>query len=370
MTCLVDRHDEATLVKGLKGSPDSFNTLHFKMLVQLRRGLLDNLCAVYLTSGIHGISISNSEATNAASIVETTSTISRMLPAFRKVVGNVTSGTVSDYLCSTWAQNVKLNSRFSCLPREKDERIVSEDDLEVISTSDVSGLSASYFRMVKMILIKAAWQPDQTKEEGSEVSSRRSSALMDLLVQCNAKVESKESGQIARRDRSDASCAFETFEEHLHICEDEATALELIDILSVLSSSYSELAPRALEACWRVLHTVYTVPRREAIDSKGNDVPQVFQYAIESQKRPQLVDRVLSATIVKTATVDAKSTQDGAMLQHSVLLFWSLAAWFPSTIGRPSFDYLSKLTDELAHFLGSLEDRGRERQATSVQVCW
>lgn len=96
MTCLVDMNDEAILVTGLKGSPDSFNTLYFKMLVHLRRGLLDNLCVVYPACS-HYTSIGTCEATNSASIVKTASTVSRMLPVFRKVAGAANSGTVSDY---------------------------------------------------------------------------------------------------------------------------------------------------------------------------------------------------------------------------------------------------------------------------------
>lgn len=75
------------LVEGLKGPSDTKNQLQFKMIVELRRGLLDHLSAVYLTSAVHNVPTDDHAAGSVASLIDTASTVSRMLPAFRKAVG-------------------------------------------------------------------------------------------------------------------------------------------------------------------------------------------------------------------------------------------------------------------------------------------
>ena len=309
MTCLVDKNDEDTLKGGLKGFSDSVTPLQFKMIVQLRRDLLDNLCAVY--AGSVSYANNENEVTITESIIETASAVSRMLPEFRKVA--------------------------------------SSDDMGLVSACDMSGLSSSYFRLVKRILEQATKEVDPiNKKDSSRIS------LMNVFVKCAQKMEDTKPSTTEKRDEIDILVAFNVFEEHLHVCEDEATALELVDTLSMLSLSDSTLALRAIEACWRVLHTIYTVPRREAINSISTDIPQVFRYAVDSTKRHELVARILSATIVKTASNETKITQDNDMLQKTVLLLWGLSARFPSTIGQQSFGYLSKLTNELEQFLGGI----------------
>jgi len=240
---------------------------------------------------------------------------------------------------------------------------------DVITTSDVSGLSSSYFRLVKKILIKATGQFDAARsgirgEEslGSKAGKRdgdfaspRSTTLMDLFAQCAMKMNAKDSIHGKQRDEFDIALAFNAFLDHLRLCEDEATALELIEILAILSSKEPELAHRTLEACWRVLHTVYTISHRHAIKSKGDDLPLTFQVALDPQNRCQLVNRVLVATIGKTAKSDAKNVQNNVMLRFGVLLLWSLTTQPPCTTFHYGFNYLSKLTDELQEFIDGID---------------
>ena len=250
----------------------------------------------------------------------------------------------------------------------------------MITTLDVSGLSSSYFRLVKKILIKAMGQSDATRFHvgpGERLTSEEkkcggdlvsgSANLMNVFVQCSMKMHATYSqatlSPAMNRGESGVAVAFNAFLSHLRICEDEATALELIDILSILSSKSSELAHRALEACWRVLHTVYSVSCGDANETNYDEVPRAFLNAVslvitsqksmlDSQNTGQLTERVLSATIVKTTTSGTKDAQENAVLQHGVLLMWGLTA---SWVDHCSFDYLSKLTSELVSFLDGID---------------
>ena len=81
--CLIDLNDETLLIEGLKASSRTVIPLDFKMIVELRRGLLDHLSAVCPTSEIHNVLINDI----LVRVLTTASTVSRMLPAFRKAVG-------------------------------------------------------------------------------------------------------------------------------------------------------------------------------------------------------------------------------------------------------------------------------------------
>lgn len=86
MRCLVDSGDEGALVDGLKASSSSGPPIQFKMILELRRSLLSHLSALYLRSAIHDASVGDSAMSEIASVIETASTISRMLPTFRKTL--------------------------------------------------------------------------------------------------------------------------------------------------------------------------------------------------------------------------------------------------------------------------------------------
>lgn len=251
--------------------------------------------------------------------------------------------------------------------QEHDESLVSDDEVDEITVSDVSGLSSSYFRVAKQILIKATGYGD---ERGPDIHGKTSSpskespggdgialsaptSLMDMLAQSFVESNATDSCHNTAPVGPSVSLVFKSFLHHLRICEDEATALELMDILSILSSKDSELTQRATEACWRVLHTVYTVSSRDVIESTGDDLPLTLQGALYTRNNHQLIDRVLSATIVKMATSDTKNAHDNGMLRHNVLLLWSLTARSPYLSG---FDYWSKLTSELARFLAGIDE--------------
>ena len=241
----------------------------------------------------------------------------------------------------------------------------------MITAVDASGLSSSYFRLVKKILIKAtdesntaginarlnvsATLDDQKSKDEAHLPG--SQTLLGTLVQCATKLNAVDLSHAAtmKADGSVIDFTFNTFLDHLRICEDEATALELLDILSILSSGSFALTERALEACWRALHTVYTISHRAVFGSKCNDLPRAFEVSSSFPGRTQMVQRILTATIVKTVASEIKNSQDSAMLRHGVLLLWGLTAQSPSKTVYLSLDYLSKLTTELVEFLDGID---------------
>jgi len=101
--CLVDVNDEALLIEGLKALSGNVNPPAFKMIVELRRSLLDHLSAVYPASVIHSDPIDDSAAASVVAVVKTASTVSRMFPQFRKAVGSARHGKVQlSSQCVTW----------------------------------------------------------------------------------------------------------------------------------------------------------------------------------------------------------------------------------------------------------------------------
>lgn len=247
----------------------------------------------------------------------------------------------------------------------------------MITVADVSGLSSSYFRLVKKILIKATDESNTSgfnspMTSGATADDRKqtdnhlpgSQTLLDSLIECATKMNAAHVDLSRAATTNDGGSVvvftFNTFLDHLRVCEDEATALELLDILSILSTGDFTLTERAIDACWRTLHTVYTVSHREVFGSKCKELPRAFEVSSSCSNRTQVVHKVLTATITKTATVETKNAQSYTMLRHGVLVLWGLTAQCPST--HLSLDYLSKLTTELVEFLDSIDD------ATSVET--
>lgn len=246
------------------------------------------------------------------------------------------------------------------------------------STFDISALSSSYFRLVKNILIKAKGAPEsrglhihqqegllneEKKCDGENTVLSCPDTLMDVFMHCTMKMNATNSNPLPLSQH--ACCltnAFNVLLEHLRICEDEASASELIDLLSILSSNQAALMNRTLEACWRVLHTVYASSRRNVINVHGDRPPHAFFEAITRaynkcqsqlaiQNKGHLVKRALSATIGRTAMSTTKNVQENAMLRRFLLVFWGLMARPSSSTSIHGFDYLSKLVDELERFL-------------------
>ena len=191
---------------------------------------------------------------------------------------------------------------------------------------------------------------------------------MDVIVNCTTKMNTKNSNP---SDLSQIACslthAFNVLLEHLRMCEDEASASELIDLLSILSSNQTTLMNLTLEACWRVLHTVYAKSRRDVVSLYGDRPPHSFLEAITRannksksqlamENKDHLVERALSATIVRTATSTAKNVQENAMLRRFLLVFWGLMARPSSSTSIHGFEYLSKLVDELERFLAGISN--------------
>lgn len=243
-----------------------------------------------------------------------------------------------------------------------EESLLSDDEMDAISASDVSALSSSYFRVAKMMLIKATGTEQLNENDRSKCRERSDRlhdsgvsssvcSLLDTIVKSS--IESNHSPSEESRGTIGVSVAFDIFLRHLRICEDEATALELLDILSILATNDTELAQRAAEACWRVLHTVYTVSNRELLlPATDDDQPRKFQDTLDSLNESDLVDEVLSATIIKTATSGTKNTRANDMLRKTVLLLWSLTAQLSDLSG---YGYWCKTTDELVQFLGDVD---------------
>lgn len=88
LRCLVDSNDEVALIDGLKASSAAATPRHFKMILGMRTSLLDHLSALLPRSAIHSIPIDDSDATSILSLIKTASTVSVLLPAFRKHLGS------------------------------------------------------------------------------------------------------------------------------------------------------------------------------------------------------------------------------------------------------------------------------------------
>lgn len=95
LKCLVDATDDAIIIDGLKSSSASESLLMVKMIVEMRRGLLDHLSLVYPSSSIHDAPFDENAVSSSASLIKMAFTISRMLPSFRKAIGGGTSAQVT-----------------------------------------------------------------------------------------------------------------------------------------------------------------------------------------------------------------------------------------------------------------------------------
>lgn len=237
---------------------------------------------------------------------------------------------------------------------------------------NVSDLSASYLRYIKRILIKAngatnsigplirrqGFADEEKKCDGDPALS----SLMDLFLQCTVEMRTTQSNsEKQNHGRLSFVGAYDILLERLQTCEDEASALELLDILSVLSLDHLGLANRTIEACWRILFTVYAVPSREVEGSDGHHsrpcgfseaatrILKRRKSAASKQNKHHLVERTLSETVLRTTTTSAQKVQKVAVLRSSILTMWGLMT--QSSTSVDGFDYLSKLIGEIERFL-------------------
>ena len=250
-----------------------------------------------------------------------------------------------------------------------DARVAEWDDM---GTDDVTALLSSYFRFIKCILTKAAEKGYFEKEKaprGITTSTPDTSNLMTSFLSSAIEISSNSQAftdSTARRARpSDIAHAFCAFIGHLHMCEDEATALELIDILSILSSDDADLVAATQEATWRVLHTVYIAPR-QGLENSSDALPFAFlDMAARVRERCngldarenkyRIVERALSATIMRSATNASKCFQKNSMLRRTLLVMLGLMAR-PCSCFEVECDYMGKLIDELVRFLDGVDD--------------
>lgn len=86
LKCLLDTNDDAFLIDCLRQSTGCTAPAHFKMMVELRRGLLDHLCEVYQASSIHDGPIDEKLVSSITCFMQMASAVSRLLPTFRKSI--------------------------------------------------------------------------------------------------------------------------------------------------------------------------------------------------------------------------------------------------------------------------------------------
>ena len=157
---------------------------------------------------------------------------------------------------------------------------------------------------------------------------------------------------------------------HLHICDDQLTANIFLDMLGVLSLQNSELVEHTTIACWRALHTVYTVQSQD----DENHLPHVFLVVTDSLMRKnayenttaKLPTQALLAFIVRASSNSSKEYLENASTRNTLLILWALLTQ-PTCFEGGEFELLSKLTDELERFLFPNESRqGKEVKKAKV----
>ena len=103
LKCLLDTNDDALLIDCLTQSKPSTTPAHFKVMVQLRRGLLDHLCEVYQASSIHEGPVDEKTVSSITCFMQMASAVSRLLPAFRK---SIETCRVSEVKSNVWKEQV------------------------------------------------------------------------------------------------------------------------------------------------------------------------------------------------------------------------------------------------------------------------
>ena len=137
---------------------------------------------------------------------------------------------------------------------------------------------------------------------------------------------------------------------HLHNCDDQLTANIFLDMLGQLSLKNSALVERATIACWRALHTVYTVQSQD----EDNHLPHVFVVVTDSLMRKNSYEKtttkhptqVLLALIDRASSNSSKEYDKNASTRNTLLIFWALLTQ-PTSLGGGEYEFMSKLTDEL-----------------------
>lgn len=120
LKCLLDTNDDALLIDCLTQSTRSTALEHFKMMVELRRGLLDHLCEVYQASSIHNGPVDEKAVSSITCFMQMASAVSRLLPTFRK---SVDTCRLSEVQGNVWEENVRhphtILTRTICFCSEK-----------------------------------------------------------------------------------------------------------------------------------------------------------------------------------------------------------------------------------------------------------
>lgn len=155
-------------------------------------------------------------------------------------------------------------------------------------------------------------------------------------------------------DRDRLSLVLVLFEQFLQLLPqsfDAVIALQVLEILSLLAQvDPVTLAPKALDACWRVMHTIYsnnaeyieTLPPFTAFKQISN--------GILNSDVGDVARKVLRMSIIKYAATRFRRPCKYVAIRESLLLLWSLLVITPTNV-RDENAILSGLVDDLQAYV-------------------
>ncbi|KAI2510490.1 hypothetical protein MHU86_3910 [Fragilaria crotonensis] len=148
-----------------------------------------------------------------------------------------------------------------------------------------------------------------------------------------------------------AAILFDQFLRDLQGLADPSVALQVGEILGLIGSlDPTRLLRRALDACWRMMHTIYSAPPTTLKSGMSAIFGIISSKFLGLDRNIHPASKVLRASIVKCSTSQLKDFISHETIRRSLLLLWSLLSQPLAASGQEAA-MLSSLIDDIEKYL-------------------
>jgi hypothetical protein len=144
---------------------------------------------------------------------------------------------------------------------------------------------------------------------------------------------------------------FDQFLRDLQGLADPSLALQVVEILALIASlDPTRLLKRALDACWRMMHTIYSSAPTALKTGVSTSFDRISSNFLRLDRSTHQASKVLRASIVKCSRSQLKDFTSQLSIRRSLLLLWSLLSQPLASRGQEAA-MLSSLVDDIEKYL-------------------
>jgi hypothetical protein len=344
---VVDSTRDATLIEvigkeamGIPVSPNSVDVIHIRRVVLIKLNALEQL------------SLQTVNLTNRNSAVKIQSEMDYLMALRPKLARCLR-------LCAYLSLRIPgLRNKSYDTGNTKDSKTRNES-FTLLSVLNLSTLTAAYFRLLSRVLRLAI----VIESDSEDQSIMNLADFINLFTSILGTKQPLDEAICFDQNDDPPSTRFlslkKAFLSHLEICDDQSTAIELLETLAIFSIHLGHDAiVGMIEVSWKFLHYEYS--NLEVNESLSPAYPFLFatQQSMSSAKylvrQKGKLERSVQGTLVKAAFSKTKYGKNSSLV-HGMLRHWGLLALSPKR--SELFDvHLHKLLCNIQTFLEKVQE--------------